>query len=83
MSYPIGMTCQELVELVTEYVEGTLAVDKRARFEEHLAVCPGCRDYLEQMRRTIAATGHLSEESLDPATRDQLLSLFNDWKRIG
>ena len=39
MSYPIGMTCQELVELVTEYLEGTLAVEMRARFEEHLAVC--------------------------------------------
>lgn len=83
MSYPIGMTCQELVELVTEYLEGTLAVDMRARFEEHLAVCSGCGDYLDQMRRTIAATGHLTEESLDPATRDQLLSVFNDWKRTG
>jgi predicted anti-sigma-YlaC factor YlaD len=83
MSYPIGMTCQELVELVTEYLEGTLAVEMRARFEDHLAVCPGCRDYLEQMRRTIAATGHLSEESLEPATRDQMLALFNDWKRTG
>jgi anti-sigma factor RsiW len=83
MSYPNGMTCRELVELVTEYLEGTLADEMRARFEDHLAVRSGCRDYLEQMRRTIAATGHLSEESLEPATRDQLLSLFNDWQRSG
>jgi len=83
VSYPIGMTCQELVELVTEYLEGTLSVEMRRRFEEHLAVCPGCEDYLNQMRHTIAATGHLSEESLEPATRDQLLALFDDWKRTG
>jgi anti-sigma factor RsiW len=83
MTYPIGMTCQELVELVTEYLEGTLTVELRARFEKHLAVCPGCVDYLDQVRRTIAATGHLSEESLEPAARDQLMALFDNWKRTG
>jgi anti-sigma factor RsiW len=83
MTYPIGMTCQELVELVTEYLEGTLTVDLRVRFEKHLAVCPGCVDYLDQMRRTIAATGRLTEEALEPAARDQLMALFDNWKRTG
>jgi anti-sigma factor RsiW len=81
MTYPIGMTCQQLVELVTDYLEDAMAPGERARFETHLAVCPGCVDYLEQMRATIRATGQLTEESVDPSVRDQLLSLFRDWKR--
>jgi hypothetical protein len=54
---------------------------ERARFDAHMAVCPGCQDYLDQMRRTIHATGRLSEESIAPAARDHLLTLFRDWKR--
>ena len=83
MTYPIGMTCHELVELVTEYLEGTLPVEQRARFEQHLAPCPGCADYLEQMRLTIRATGRLAEESLEPRTRDALLAVFRGWKDTG
>ena len=81
MAYPIGITCQELVELVTEYLEGTLDPDTRARFEQHLAACPGCSDYLDQMRLTIRATGRLSEESLEPVGTEALLNVFRDWKR--
>lgn len=81
MAYPIGMTCQELVELVTEYLEGKLDADLRARFEQHLAACPGCSEYLEQMRLTIGATGRLSEDALQPAATDALLDVFRDWKR--
>ena len=51
------LTCEELVELVTEYVEGTLSADDQTRFERHLSICPGCRTYLEQFRETIAITG--------------------------
>ena len=80
MSYPIGMTCQELVELVTDYLENALSDAQRARFEEHLAVCPGCADYVEQMRVTIQAVGRLEEESLAPPVRDALLDVFRDWK---
>jgi anti-sigma factor RsiW len=83
MTYPIGMTCQELVELVTEYLEGSLPGEQRARFERHLAVCPGCEDYLQQMRLTIRATGRLAEESLDPHAREALLAVFRDWKNTG
>jgi anti-sigma factor RsiW len=76
-----GITCQELVELVTEYLEGTLPASDRKRFEDHLPLCRGCSEYLEQMRETIRAAGHLHEEELDPNTRDQLMDLFRDWKR--
>jgi anti-sigma factor RsiW len=74
------LTCQELVELVTDYLEDALSPADRLRFEDHLGICPGCATYLDQMRMTIQAAGHISEESLDPAVRDQLLDLFRNWK---
>jgi anti-sigma factor RsiW len=76
-----AMTCKELVELVTEYLEGTLPADVRARMEKHLSGCDGCIHYLEQMRQTIYLTGQVHEESLTPAQRDDLLRLFRDWKK--
>lgn len=74
------LTCQEVVELVSDYLEGTLDAEQRARFEAHLAGCRGCTNYLEQMRRTIQMVGRLTEESLSPPVRDELLALFRDWK---
>ncbi len=74
------MTCKELVDLITDYLEGALPEDKRARFENHLGLCAGCRNYLEQMRQTLHAAGRLSEESLPPLTRDKLLKAFRGWK---
>ena len=73
------MTCRELVELVTDYLEGGLSPDDHRRFESHLDVCEGCTTYLDQLRVTIAATGRLTEESLDPAMRDALLDAFHGW----
>jgi len=75
------LTCQELVELITDYVEGALAPAERARFEEHLAICTGCHNYLDQMRRTIDTLGKLNEHDLEPVARADLLDLFRDWKR--
>ena len=75
------MSCKELVELVTDYLENAMPPDERQRFEEHLAICPGCVTYVEQVRQTVAATGELREESLSPAARDELLAVFRDWKR--
>ncbi len=75
------MPCQELVELVTEYLEGTLPADVRVQMERHLSGCDGCTHYLEQMRQTIGLTGQLREESLTPHQRDDLLRLFRDWKK--
>ncbi len=75
------MTCQELVELVSDYLEGALPPSERERFEQHLSVCPGCTRYLAQMRRSIEMMGKLTEASIEPAERDELLELFRNWKK--
>jgi hypothetical protein len=75
------LPCQELVELVTDYLENRLPVGTRMRFETHLSQCSGCRTYLEQMRQTIRALGQLSTEWIEPEARDRLLDIFRDWKR--
>ena len=75
------LTCQELVELVTSYIEGVMSAAERARFEQHLADCDGCRTYLDQMRQTIRALGTLTEEEIVPDARHELLDLFRDWKQ--
>jgi anti-sigma factor RsiW len=75
------MACKELVELVTDYIEGTLPDDVLARFERHVSGCNGCTNYLEQMRQTIHLTGRLHVESLEPQQRDDLLKLFRNWKQ--
>ena len=74
------LTCRELVELVTEYLEGTLAPDDRDRFEQHVVLCDGCAFYLDQMRTTIAVTGSLTEESITLEAQESLLRVFRDWK---
>ncbi|MEW6582314.1 MAG: zf-HC2 domain-containing protein [Actinomycetota bacterium] len=73
------LTCRELVELVTEYLDGTMAPAERALFDAHVAACPGCRTYLDQFRDTVRTLGHLPQESLSPAARDALLHAFRDW----
>lgn len=74
------LTCQQLVELVTDYLEAALPADERILFEAHLAACEGCEVYLEQIRRTIETLGTLSEETLPAPARDELLALFRGWK---
>jgi anti-sigma factor RsiW len=73
------MTCRELVELVTDYLEGALPDADRERFDAHLAGCTGCREYLEQMRSTIALVGRLDEADTPPAPREALLAAFRGW----
>jgi anti-sigma factor RsiW len=75
-----ALTCQELVELVTDYLENALQAEERARFEAHIASCNGCSNYLEQLRKTIQVTGRLTEESIAPPARDELLAVFRKWK---
>ncbi len=74
------LECREFVELVTEYLEGTLPPPERARFEAHIALCPGCATYLEQMRQTVRATGTLAEDSISEPALQDLLDAFRDWK---
>jgi anti-sigma factor RsiW len=75
-----AMDCNELVELVTSYLDGTLEPDKRARFDLHLVECDGCDNYLQQFRATVDTLGSVGDESLDPAFRDRLLDAFRDWR---
>lgn len=74
------MACRELVELVTDYLEGALAPEDRSRFEAHLAGCRGCRAYLRQMRQTVRLAGRLTEDDLPETTRARLLHAFRSWK---
>ena len=75
-----AIVCRHAVELVTDYLEGALPDIDRARFEAHLARCPHCTTYLEQMRATIAAVGHIEPEELAPEVRDELVSLYRRWR---
>jgi hypothetical protein len=77
----VPLSCRELVELVTDYLEGALPGDEQARFQAHLEACDPCVDYIEQIRLTVRAAGRVEEEDLDPAWRDALLAEFRDWKR--
>jgi anti-sigma factor RsiW len=74
------LSCQELVELVTDYLEGALSPEEAARFNEHLARCTGCTAYLEQIRQTIALAGRLTPESLSPEAERELLHAFRGWR---
>jgi anti-sigma factor RsiW len=75
------VNCDELVELVTAFLDGTLDPTTERRFVEHLAECPGCELYLDQFRRTIDALGELPPATLSGEARDRLLAAFRDWPR--
>jgi len=74
------MACAELVEVITDYLEGTLGEHDRRRFEAHLAVCPYCVNYLDQMRELIETLGELRPESLSPRRQEELLAAFRGWR---
>jgi anti-sigma factor RsiW len=73
------LSCQELVELVTDYAEGVLSTPDRARFEGHLAGCPDCARYVEQLTRTVALAAAAERPALSQDTQDALLDAFRDW----
>jgi anti-sigma factor RsiW len=73
------ITCRELVELVTEYLDGAMSVTDRLLFEQHVVMCGGCATYLEQMRETIARAGELREDDIPAPALDALLGAFRDW----
>lgn len=75
------LTCHELVELVTDYLEDALSPEDRRRVEEHLALCDGCTTYLEQMRETIRLTGLVREEEIPEDQKQALLEAFRGWTR--
>ena len=75
------LKCQEIVELVTEYLEGTMDGELRAAFEGHLVACGHCAHYLEQMEATIRLAGTIEPEALSPAFREGLVAAFRDFER--
>ena len=77
------ISCQEVVELVTDYLEGAMSPEDVARFDHHLSLCEGCVFYVEQIRMTVAAVGRIGEEDVPPETRDDLIAAFKDFKRTG
>ena len=81
MTAAAEMACIELVELVTEYLEGTLAPDQVRRFDAHLQGCPHCRVYLAQMQVVVRALGFLPETAITPEARAALVEHFRTWNR--
>jgi anti-sigma factor RsiW len=79
---PTGMACQDLVEVVTVYLEDALPADLRARFDRHLQICDACRSYVEQIRLTIRLSGHVESGTLSPNTRETLLAAFRNWRDV-
>jgi len=76
-----GLSCQEIVELVTDYLEGAMEAPLRASFEVHLAGCPHCPHYVEQIEATIRVAGTIAAEDLSPELRAGLLGAFRDFHR--
>jgi anti-sigma factor RsiW len=75
------LTCVELVELVTDYLEDVLPRRDRRRFEQHIEACVNCRTYVEQFRQTIELTGTLRESDVSPEAAAELLTQFAEWHR--
>ena len=76
---PINDTfsCQEVVELVTDYMENVLLPEMRKRLEEHVAECPGCETYIEQIRQTISMLHHMVKGQASPVMKQELLQFFH------
>jgi anti-sigma factor RsiW len=78
-----ALTCREVIDLLTDYVEDALPEEERRRVEAHLAICDGCTTYLEQVRETIRLTGMLTEEQIPDEEKQRLLAAFREWTRPG
>ena len=74
------LVCRQAVELVTDYLEGTLSRAARRRFEAHLARCPHCTEYLALMHETIKLAGRIEPEDLAPQARDEIVNLYRRWR---
>ena len=75
------VTCADIVKLVTDYLEGRLTLAEQRRFEGHVAICPPCRGFLDQMRTTVELVGDLGEQDVPPEMEEHLLAAFRDWRR--
>ena len=75
------LNCQEVVELVTDYLEQALLPELQAEFEKHVVECPGCDTYIEQVQQTITMLRKLAEQPMFPETKQELLEIFYNWKQ--
>lgn len=80
MSEP-DLTCVEVVELVSDYLDGVLDPETHGRVEQHLQLCPGCRVYVEQVRETVRALGALPSDGLPDAAVSELTAAFREFSR--
>lgn len=80
MSERAAFSCQQIVDLVTEYLDGGLEARERLAFERHVAICPPCRGYLSQLRHVSRVAGTLSEDDVPERLRTSVLEAFRDWK---
>ena len=76
-----ALSCQQVVELVTDYLEGSLGRRERRRVEKHLRACEACGRYIDQMRETLGLLGTVPVETLSPEAQSTLLDAFRDLKR--
>jgi anti-sigma factor RsiW len=75
------MTCRQVVELMTAYLEGNLPASERTRFEEHIAGCDGCRAYLAQLQTTREVVGRTANEPMPASVERELIEAFRNWRR--
>ena len=75
-----ALTCDEVIDLLSNYIEDALSPDERSRVDEHLALCDGCETYLEQIRETIRLSGMVTEEQVPEEEKTALLAAFRDWR---
>ena len=80
---PTDIACQEVADLLTDFLEGALDRRTRTQLEQHLVLCPGCTEYLRQLRLTIRATRRLSEAEIPEQVKQQLLDVFRHWHQGG
>ena len=81
MRYMVGnFTCREIAELITDYLDGSLTLGERVRFQLHLGLCFACRNYLRQIKFTIATLRQLPPEPVPPHVKEELLDRFRTWK---
>lgn len=83
MSTARSITCKELTEVLTDYLEGTIPLEDRAVLEAHLVLCEGCATYVEQMRQVIRTVHALRPDDVEATAPDSLLEAFRAWKRGG
>jgi predicted anti-sigma-YlaC factor YlaD len=76
-----GYACEEIVQLVSEYLEGAMTPEQMTRFELHLNLCDGCSNFLEQVRTTAELARSVSVQQIPEEMKTELLAAFRDWKR--